>query len=76
MRRASDQFAGGLCRAGLTQRVNIPTNRDLSPNARLRLLCESALGVHHQHAIGRESVHVTIGVLPLCSFFLRESQKH
>lgn len=74
MYEATDQFAGGLCWAGLSQCVNIPTNRDLSPDARLRLLREPTLRVHYQHAIGCQSVHVTVRVLPFCGFFLWASQ--
>lgn len=50
--QVTDQFAWGLCWTGFSQRVNIPTNRDLSPYARLRLFCEPPLGVHYKYTIG------------------------
>lgn len=70
-----DQFSRGLRRAGLTQRVHVPADGDLPPHAGPGLLREAAPGVHHQHAVGREPVHVAVGVLPFCSFFLREEVK-
>lgn len=66
-----DQFSGGLRRAGLPQRVHVPADGDLPPHAGPGLLREAAPRVHHQHAVGCEPVHVAVGVLPLCSFFLR-----
>lgn len=74
MREATDQFSRRLSRARLPQRVDVPAHRDLPPDARLGLLRESALGVHHQHSVGCQTVHVTIGILPLCSFFLKAEQ--
>lgn len=74
--KGSDQFSWGLCRARLPQCVNVSAYGDLPPDAGLGLLCESAPGMHHQHAIGRQAVHVTIRVLPLRSFFLKVKQKH
>lgn len=70
-----DQFSRGLCRAGLAQRVHVAADGDLPPHAGPGLLREAAPGVHHQHAVGREPVHVAVGVLPFCSFFLREEVK-
>ena len=67
---APHQFPSGLGRARLPQGVNVSTHRDLPPHSRLRLLCEPAPRVHHQHPIGRQAVHVTIWVLPLGGFLL------
>lgn len=68
------QFATGLCRASLPKGVDVPAHRDLPPHAGFGLLREPAPRVHHQHAIGRQPIHVTIRVLPLGCFFLGEGE--
>lgn len=64
------QFSWGLRWAGLSQSVDISANGNLSPDAGLGLFHEASFRVHYKHPIGRQPIHVTIGVLPLCCFFL------
>lgn len=67
---STDQFASCLCGASLSQCIYISTHRYLSPHTRLGLLCETTTRMHHQHAIGCQSIHLAIWILPFCCFFL------
>lgn len=66
----TDQFAWGLCWAGLSQGVNIPTNGDLSPYTWFGLFRKPTPWVHYEHAIGCQAIHVAVGIFPFRCLFL------
>lgn len=68
--KSTHQLSPLLRRPGLSQGIHISTDRDLAPDPRLGLLSEAPSRMHHQDTIGREPIHVAIGVFPLCCLFL------
>lgn len=68
--KSTYQLSPLLRRPGLSQGIHIPTDRDLTPDPGLGLLREAASWMHHQDAIGREPIHVAVGVFPLRCLFL------
>ena len=60
-----------LGRPGLPQGEDTAADRDLPPQAWTRVLGEAMVRVHHQHAIGGESVHLAIRRPPLGRLLLQ-----
>ena len=69
----TDQFASAGSRACLSEGVDIPTNRNLPPQA-LSVVLRETLRVHHQYPVGGQAIHVAVRVLPLSGFLLEEEE--
>lgn len=68
----SHHFSSLLRWARLPQREDVAADWDLPPDAGLGVLAEAVPGVHDQHTVGGQAVHLTVRSLPLGSLLLRE----
>lgn len=66
----SHHLAPLLSGAGLSEGEDVSADGDLSPDARFGVLCEAVARVHHQHAVGGQSVHLTVTRLPFSCLLL------
>lgn len=60
--------------SGFPQREDVAADRDFPPQARFRVLVEAVARVHHQNAVGGQSVHLTIRHPPLGRLLLWTSR--
>lgn len=68
--KSTYQLSPLLSRPGLPQGIHVSTDGDLTPDPGLGLLSEATSRMHHQDTIGREPIHVAVGVFPLRCLFL------
>lgn len=71
---SSHHFPSLLGRAGLSQGENVAADGDLPPDAGFRVLAEASAGVHHQHAVGGQPIHLTVKGPPLSCLLLQEQK--
>jgi len=62
-------------RPGFPQREDVAADGHLPPQAGPGALAEAVARVHHQHAVGGQSVHLTVLRPPLGGFLLRETSR-